>query len=136
MKKKKEKKKKNMEHINDFNNTNTIFQLTTEKMEDVQKNQISNIMYQYGIENNAENFNKLAMVINQKEYYIQKGFFILLENCRIVTENSYSITIEICSEEYRHLLEDISKKKFIKIIKRSRVSFDTNFGISVFNSLL
>ena len=61
---------------------------------------------------------------------------MLLENCRIVTENSYSITIEICSEEYRHLLEDISKKKFIKIIKRSRVSFDTNFGISVFNSLL
>ena len=125
-----------MECLNDFNNTNTIFQLTTEKMDDVLKNQISNIMYQYGLENNAENFNKLAMVINQKEYYIQKGFFILLENCRIVTENSYSITIEICSEEYRHLLEDISKKKFIKIIKRSRVSFDTNFGISVFNSLL
>ena len=126
MKKKKEKKKKNMEHINDFNNTNTIFQLTTEKMEDVQKNQISNIMYQYGIENNAENFNKLAMVINQKEYYIYKEIFTLLENCRIVTENSYSITIEICSEEYRHLLEDISKKCFIKIIKRSIVSFDTN----------
>ena len=126
MKKKKEKKKKNMEHINDFNNTNTIFQLTTEKMEDVQKNQISNIMYQYGIENNAENFNKLAMVINQKEYYIYKEIFTLLENCRIVTENSYSITIEICSEEYRHLLEYISKKCFIKIIKRSIVSFDTN----------
>ena len=95
-------------------------------MEDVQKNQISNIMYQYGIENNAENFNKLAMVINQKEYYIYKEIFTLLENCRIVTENSYSITIEICSEEYRHLLEDISKKCFIKIIKRSIVSFDTN----------
>ena len=34
-----------MECLNDFNNTNTIFQLTIEKMDDVQKNQISNIMY-------------------------------------------------------------------------------------------
>ena len=51
-KKKKKRKKKNMEYLNDFNNTNTIFQVTIEKMDNVQKNQISNIMYRYGIENN------------------------------------------------------------------------------------
>ena len=51
------------------------------------------------------------MVINQKEYVIYKEIFTLLENCRIATENSHSVTIEICSEEYRYLFEDISRKK-------------------------
>ena len=71
-------------------------------------------MYRYGIEKNSENFNKLTMVINQKEYVIYKEIFTLLENCRIATENSHSVTIEICSEEYRYLFEDISKKKIDK----------------------
>ena len=39
------------------------------------KNQISNIMYRYGIEKNTENFKKLATVINQKEYVIYKEIF-------------------------------------------------------------
>ena len=46
------------------------FSLQQKKWTTYKKNQISNIMYRYGLENNAENFNKLAMVINQKEYYI------------------------------------------------------------------
>ena len=71
------------------------------------------------------------MVIKQKEYNIYKEIFTLLENCWIVTENSHSMTIEICSEEYRYLLEDISKKNFIKIIKRSRVNFDTNLFFTI-----
>ena len=100
-------------------------------MDNVQKNRISNIMYRYGIEKNSENFNKLAMVINQKEYVIYKEIFTLLEKCRIVTENSHSITIESCSEEYRYLLEDISKKIFIKIIKRRKVNFDTNLFFTI-----
>ena len=65
------------------------------------------------------------MVINQKEYVIYKEIFTLLENCRIATENSHSVTIEICSEEYKYLLEDISKKNFIKIIKRRKANFNT-----------
>ena len=100
-------------------------------MDNVQKNRISNIMYGYGIENNSENFNKLAMVINQKEYVIYKEIFTLLEKCRIVTENSHSITTETCSEEYRYLLEDISKKNFIKIIKRRKVNFDRNLFFTI-----
>ena len=62
------------------------------------------------------------MVINQKEYVIYKEIFTLLENCRIATENSHSVTIEICSEEYKYLLEDISKKEFIKIKEESSIS--------------
>ena len=118
-------------YVNDFNNTDTLFQLTIEKMDNVQKNRISNIMYRYSIEKNSENFNKLAMVINQKEYVIYKEIFTLLENCRIVTENSHSIIIEICLEEYRYLLEDISKKFFIKIIKRRKANFDTNLFFTI-----
>ena len=100
-------------------------------MDNIQKNQISNIMYRYGIEKNTENFNKLATVINQEEYVIYKEIFTLLENCRIVTENSHSVIIEICSEEYNHLLEDISKKIFIKIIRRRRANFDTNLFFTI-----
>ena len=61
-----EKEEKNMCYVNDFNNTNTLFQLTIEKMDNVQKNRISNIMHRFSIEKNSENFYKLAMVINQK----------------------------------------------------------------------
>ena len=60
------KKKKKICYFNNFNNTNTLFQLTIEKMANIQKNQISNIMHRYDIEKNSENLNKLAMVINQK----------------------------------------------------------------------
>ena len=80
-------------YLNNFNNTNTLVQLTIEKMDNVQKNRLSNIMYRYGIEKNSENFNKLAIVIKQKEYVIYKENLTLLENCRIVTENSHSIAI-------------------------------------------
>ena len=118
-------------YLNNFNNTNTLVQLTIEKMDNVQKNRLSNIMYRYGIEKNSENFNKLAIVIKQKEYVIYKENFTLLENCRIVTENSHSIAIENYLEEYRYLLEDISKKIFIKIIKRRKVNFDTNLFFTI-----
>ena len=100
-------------------------------MDDVQKNRISNIMYRYGIEKNTENFNKLAVIITQNEHVMYKEIFTLLEDCRIVTENSHSLTIEICAEEYNHLLEDISKKRFIKITKRRRVNFDANLFFTI-----
>ena len=37
-------------------------------MDNVTKNRISNHMYRYGI--NSDNFNELAEVIHQKEYFI------------------------------------------------------------------
>ena len=63
-------------------------------------------MYRYGIEDNLDNFEKLANQINKKEYYMYRQILLLLENCKIVEENSSVLKIEIRSEEYRHLLDD------------------------------
>ena len=87
-------------------------------MDNVTKNHISNYMYRYGI--NSDNFNQLAEVIHQKEYFIYQKILLILENCRIINKNSFSITAEIDSEEYRYLLEDITNKFFTKIIGRTR----------------
>ena len=71
-----EKQEKNMCYLNDFNNTNTLFSLTIEKMDKIPKNWISNIMYRYGIEKNSENFNELAMVIKPTRIcYMQRNFY-------------------------------------------------------------
>ena len=41
-------------------------------MNNVNRNRIDNYIYRYSIENKEENFNKLAEVINKKEYYVYK----------------------------------------------------------------
>ena len=104
-------------------------------MDNLTKNQVSNIMYRYGIEENMNNFNKIAVHINGKQIDLYKIIFSILENCIIVDENAHSLKIEICSEEYRHLLDDISKTFFLKITKQRRVDFTSNlfFTILVYN---
>ena len=53
-------------------------------MDNLTKNQISNIMYRYGIEENMNNFNKIAEHINGKQIDLYKVIFSILENCIIV----------------------------------------------------
>ena len=84
-------------------------------MDNLTKNRIHNIMCRYGIEEHMNNFNKIAEYINGKQIDLYKVIFSILENCIIVHENAHSLKIEICSEEYRHLLEDISKLSFLKL---------------------
>ena len=86
-------------------------------MDHVTKNRIHNYMYCYG----SDNFNQLAEVIYQKEYFIYRKILLILENCRIINENLLSITAKIDSEEYRDLLEDITNKYFTKIIDRKKM---------------
>ena len=86
-------------------------------MDHVTKNRIHNYMYRYG----SDNFNQLAEVIYQKEYFIYQKILQILENCRIINENLLSITAKIDSEEYRDLLEDITNKYFTKIIDRKKM---------------
>ena len=84
-------------------------------MDNVTKSRIHNVMYRYSIKENMDNFNKIAEHINGKQIDLYKVIFSILENCIIVHENAHSLKIEICSEEYRHLLEDISKLSFLKL---------------------
>ena len=100
-------------------------------MNSVQKNHISNLIYRYGIEDNLDNFEKLANQINKKEFFLYKQILLLLENCKIVEENSSSFTVEICSEQYRHLLDDISKKFLIKVVNRRKVGFSGNISFTI-----
>ena len=102
-----------------------------DSIDNVTKNRISNIMYRYGIKENMDNFNKIAEHINGKQIDLCKTIFLILENCIVVNENSFSLTIEICSEQYRELLEDLSKAFFFKITRRRRVDFTSNLFFTI-----
>ena len=88
-------------------------------------------MYRYGIENNLDNFEKLPNQINKKEYFSYKQILLLLENCKIVEENSSILKVVIFSEEYRHLLDDISKKFIIKVIRRRKKGYSGNLFFTI-----
>ena len=77
------------------------------------------------------NFEKFANQIDKKEYYMYRQILLLLKNCKIVEENSSIIQIEICSEQYRHLLDDISKKFLIKVVNRRKVGFSGNMFFTI-----
>lgn len=46
--------------------------------------------------------------------------FDLIDNCRIIKKTSKNIIIEIDSEEYRDLLDDVNKHLFIKKVNQRR----------------
>ena len=83
-------------------------------MDHVNRHRVNKILYRYSIENNEEHFQKLAQVINKRDYYIYKQILYMIDNCRIVSEDSSGITVEIDLYEHNTLLEDITKKFFIK----------------------
>ena len=90
-------------------------------MDDVSRNRVSTLIYYYSIENSEENFKKLAQVINKKGYYIYKQILGLIDNCRIVSEDSSRLTVEIDLYKHEKLLKDITKKNFIKKIITRKV---------------
>ena len=60
---------------------------------------------------------KLAEVINKKEYYVYKAILYIIDNCRVIEEDSGSITVKNDLLEHDHLLQDITGKCFTKKIK-------------------
>ena len=80
-------------------------------MDHVSRNRVNNILYCYSIENNEENFQKLAQVINKRDYYISKQILYMTDNCRIVSEDSSGITVEI------DLYEKLKKKLTLLVIR-------------------
>ena len=56
---------------------------------------------------------------------------LLLKNCKIVEENSSILKVEIFSEEYRHLLDDVSKKFIIKVIRKRKKGYSGNLFFTI-----
>ena len=83
-------------------------------MNDIDKNRINNYIYRYSIKDTAENFNKIAEVIAKREFYIYRKILYIIDNCHVVEEHSTQITVEICLDEHRDLLERLTNKFFTK----------------------
>ena len=75
-----------------------------QKLNNVDRNRINNYIYRYSIQDKEENFNKLAEVINKREYYVYKVILYIIDNRRVIEEDSGSITVEIDLMEHDHLL--------------------------------
>ena len=86
-------------------------------MNNADRNHINNYIYRYSVEDKEENFNKIADVNNKKEYYVYRTILYMIDNCRIIQEDSRSITVEIYLLEHEHLLQDITGKFLTKKIK-------------------
>ena len=100
-------------------------------MDHTTKNSISYILYKYGIEKNDNNFNEIAEVYFKKDIEIYKVIFRLIDSCLLFEEKNKSCKIEIDSHQNHELLEDISKKFFIKVLKRRRVGSQVNIFFTV-----
>ena len=83
-------------------------------MNNVNRKKVNNCIFLYNIRDNEENFLKIAKVVNKREYTIYRQILYIIDNCRIIEEDSSSIAVEIDLIEHGKLLEDITKKNFKK----------------------
>ena len=62
-------------------------------MNHVDRNRINNLIYRYRSKDTTENFNKLAEMITKRKFYIYHTILYIIDNCRIVEEDSTGITV-------------------------------------------
>ena len=60
----------------------------------------------------------------------------MIDNCRIIEEDSTGITVEICLEEHRELSKDLTKSFFTKKISTRRVEEKIGYTYFVGNLFL
>ena len=60
----------------------------------VNANRTNNFIYMYNIQNTEKNFNKLEHVIEKRDFILYKQILYLIDNCKIVEEDSSGITVE------------------------------------------
>ena len=89
-------------------------------MNHVDRSRIHNFMYRYRIKDNEENFNKIGEVITQRKFYIYRKILYIIDNCHIVEEDSTGITVEICLNEHRELLRNLTNSFFTKKIVQEK----------------
>ena len=114
-----------MESIKNLNTCDFIF-----------RNKNESSKYKQNIENNGQNFNKLAQVITKKEYYIYRKILHMIDDCRIVWEDSGSTTIEIDLIIHDKLLQDVTRKSFIKKLGVQKLEEKVGRSYVVGNSFL
>ena len=103
-------------------------------MNNLNRNKVNNYSYLYNIQDNEENFKKIAEVVNKREYTIYRQILYIINNCRIIEEDSSSITVEIDLIEHGKLLEDITKKIFKKNWVREKLK--KNFSMLMWLEIL
>ena len=69
----------------------------------VNTNRIKNFIYMYNIQITEDNFKKLEHVIEKRDFTIYKQILYMVDNCRIVEEDSSGITVEIDLFEHSKL---------------------------------
>ena len=105
-------------------------------MNHVDRNRINSYMYRYSIKDVAENFNELAEVITKRKFYIYRTILYIIDNYRIIKQDSKGITVEICLDEHRQLLEDLTKNFFMKKIKTRKEETKIGHGYVTGNPFL
>ena len=105
-------------------------------MNHVDRDRIHNFIYRYHIKDTEENFNKIGEVITQRKFYIFRAILYIVDNCCIVEEDSIGITVEICLNEHRELLEDLTNSFFTKKISTRRVEEKIRHAYFVGNPFL
>ena len=105
-------------------------------MNHVNTNRINDCIYRYCITDTKENFSKIGEVITQRKFYVYRKILYIIDNCQIIEEDSTEITVEICLEEHRKLLEDLTKSFFTKKISTRRVEEKIGHAYFVGNPFL
>ena len=105
-------------------------------MNHVERNRINNFIYRYRITDTAENFNKIREVIKQRKFYIYRTILYIIDNWRIAEEDSTGITVEVCLDEHRNLLEDLTNNFFTKKIRTRNIETKVGHGYVTGNPFL
>ena len=105
-------------------------------MDHVDRNRINNFLYRYRINDTAEDFNKLGEVVKQRKFYIYSTILYIIDNRHIVKEDSTGIINEICLDEHRNLLEDLTNNFFTKKIRTRKVETKVGHGYTTGNPFL
>ena len=75
-------------------------------------------------------------MITERKFYIYHKILYIIDNCRIVEEDSTKITVEICLNEHIELLEDLTNSFFTKKISARKVEEKIGHAYFVGNPFL
>ena len=67
-------------------------------------------------------------MITKRKFYIYRTILYIIDNCRIVEEDSTGITVEICLDEHRDLLKDLTENFFTKKIRTRKAETKVGHG--------